>query len=355
MEASISLLFFVLHTPTIMKFIDEVKIFVSSGHGGRGCVSFRREKYIPRGGPNGGDGGKGGDVIFVADSQLSTLLDLRYQQQYKAEDGEHGMGRDKHGKDAEDLIVRVPVGTVIRDFETGEDLYDLTHDGERFVAAKGGIGGKGNAFFKSATHQAPKFAQPGMPGEENWLKLELKLLADVGLIGFPNAGKSTIISKISASKPKIADYPFTTLTPNLGVVRVRENQNFVVADIPGIIEGAHEGHGLGLKFLKHVERTRLLLHVLDPSDFTNRDMINDYEVLNKELKLYSSSLARRPQVIVINKMDLTEAPEKLRKFEAYLKRKRKKARLFSVSAATGKGIKELIDYTFDTLTELKAK
>ena len=195
----------------------------------------------------------------------------------------------------------------------------------------------------------------GMPGEENWLKLELKLLADVGLIGFPNAGKSTIISKISASKPKIADYPFTTLTPNLGVVRVRENQNFVVADIPGIIEGAHEGHGLGLKFLKHVERTRLLLHVLDPSDFTNRDMINDYEVLNKELKLYSASLARRPQVIVVNKMDLTEAPEKLRKFEAYLKRKRKKARLFSVSAATGKGIKELIDYTFDMLTELKAK
>ncbi|HLB05852.1 MAG TPA: Obg family GTPase CgtA, partial [Thermodesulfobacteriota bacterium] len=252
-------------------------------------------------------------------------------------------------------VVRVPAGTVMRDFETGEVLYDLTHDGERFIAAKGGIGGKGNAFFKSATHQAPKFAQPGMPGEENWLQLELKLLADVGLIGFPNAGKSTLISKISASKPKIADYPFTTLTPNLGVVRVRENQNFVVADIPGIIEGAHEGHGLGLKFLKHVERTSLLLHLLDPSDFTNRDMINDYEVLNKELKLYSASLAKRPQVIVINKMDLTEAPDKLRKFEAYLKKKRKKAKLFPISAATGSGIKELISYTFDMLTELKTK
>ncbi len=355
MEVSISLLFFVLLIPTIMKFIDEVKIFVSSGHGGRGCVSFRREKFIPWGGPNGGDGGRGGDVVFVGDSQLSTLLDLRYHQKYEAEEGEHGMGRDKHGKDAEDRIVRVPVGTVIKEFETGEILYDLTHDGERFVAAKGGIGGKGNAFFKSATHQAPKFAQPGMPGEEKWLQLELKLLADVGLIGFPNAGKSTLISKISASKPKIADYPFTTLTPNLGVVRVRENQNFVVADIPGIIEGAHEGHGLGLKFLKHVERTSLLLHLLDPSDFTNRDMLNDYEILNRELKLYSASLAKRPQVIVVNKMDLTEAPDKLKKFEAYLKKKRKKVKLFPISAVTGSGIKELISYTFDMLIELKTK
>jgi len=338
-----------------MKFIDEVKIFVSSGHGGRGAVSFRREKFIPRGGPNGGDGGRGGDVVFVADTQLATLLDFRYHQKYEAEEGEHGMGRDKHGKDAPNLIVHVPVGTVIKDFESGEVLHDLTLDGERFVAAQGGIGGKGNAFFKSATHQAPKFAQPGMPGEEKWLKLELKLLADVGLIGFPNAGKSTIISKISASKPKIADYPFTTLTPNLGVVRVRENQNFVVADIPGIIEGAHEGHGLGLKFLKHVERTRLLVHILDPSDFTDRDMINDYEVLNKELKLYSASLSRKPQIIVINKMDLTEAPEKLKKFEAYLKKKRKKVSLFSVSAATGLGIKELIDNTYNLLTEMKTK
>lgn len=336
-----------------MKFIDEVKIFVQSGHGGRGCVSFRREKYIPRGGPNGGDGGRGGDVIFVADSQLSTLLDLRYQQQYIAQDGEHGMGRDKHGKDAADLIVRVPVGTVLKDFETGDILYDLAHDGERFIAAKGGIGGKGNAFFKSATHQAPKFAQPGMPGEERWLKLELKLLADVGLLGFPNAGKSTLISMISASRPKIADYPFTTLVPNLGVVKVREGQSFVVADIPGIIEGAHEGHGLGLRFLKHVERTRLLIHILDPSDFTNRDMINDYEVLNRELKFYSPSLSKKPQIIVVNKMDLTEAPEKLRKFEAYLKKKRKKAELFAVSAATGAGIKELIDRTFDLLAGLK--
>lgn len=336
-----------------MKFIDEVKIFVSSGHGGRGCVSFRREKYIPRGGPNGGDGGRGGDVIFVADSQLSTLLDLRYQQQYIAQDGEHGMGRDKHGKDATNLVVRVPVGTVLKDFDTGEILCDLAHDGERFIAAKGGIGGKGNAFFKSATHQAPKFAQPGMPGEERWLKLELKLLADVGLLGFPNAGKSTLISMISASRPKIADYPFTTLVPNLGVVKVREGQSFVVADIPGIIEGAHEGHGLGLRFLKHVERTRLLIHILDPSDFTNRDMINDYEVLNRELKFYSPSLSKKPQIVVVNKMDLTEAPEKLQKFEAYLKKKRKKAELFAVSAATGAGIKELIDRTFNLLAELK--
>lgn len=338
-----------------MKFIDEVKIFIGSGHGGRGCVSFRREKYIPRGGPNGGDGGKGGDVIFVADNQLSTLLDLKYQQQYIAKDGEHGMGQNKHGKDAPDLIVHVPVGTLFKDFETGEVLYDLTAGGDSYVAAKGGIGGKGNAFFKSATHQAPKFAQPGMPGEERWLKLELKLLADVGLIGFPNAGKSTLISKISASKPKIADYPFTTLTPNLGVVRVRENQSFVVADIPGIIEGAHEGHGLGLRFLKHVERTHLLIHVLDPSDFTNRDMISDYEVLNKELKLYSPALSKKPQIIVVNKMDLTEAPEKLKKFEAYLKKKRKKGGFLHVSAATGLGIKDLIGHTFKALTELKAK
>lgn len=338
-----------------MKFIDEVKVFISSGHGGQGCVSFRREKFIPRGGPNGGDGGKGGDVVFVADRELTTLLDLRYRQKYEAEAGGNGMGRDKHGKDAPDRIIRVPVGTVFKDSETGEVLYDLIHDGERYMAARGGIGGKGNAFFKSATHQAPKFAQPGMPGEEKQLKLELKLLADVGLIGFPNAGKSTLISMISASKPKIADYPFTTLTPNLGVVKVREGQSFVVADIPGIIEGAHEGHGLGLRFLKHVERTHLLLHVLDPSDFTNRDMINDYEVLNRELKLYSSPLARKPQIIVINKMDLSEASERLKKFETYLKKKKKKAKLFSISAATGDGIQELINCTYKMLAELKEK
>jgi GTP-binding protein len=338
-----------------VKFIDEVKIFIKSGHGGRGCVSFRREKYVPRGGPDGGDGGRGGDVVFVADTQLSTLLDLKYQQQYVARDGEPGRGQNKHGKDAPDLVVHVPVGTVFKDFETGEVLYDLAHDGERFVAAKGGIGGRGNAFFKSATHQAPKFAQPGIPGEEGWLRLELKLLADVGLIGFPNAGKSTLISMISASRPKIADYPFTTLIPNLGVVRVREGQSFVVADIPGIIEGAHEGHGLGLKFLRHVERTKLLIHILDPSDLTSRDMINDYEALNKELKFYSPSLSKKPQIVAVNKMDLTEAPEKLKGFEAYLKKKRKKVKLFPISAATGSGLKELISYAFDILTGLKTE
>src|SRR6266481_870239 len=269
-----------------MKFIDEVKIRVIAGDGGRGCVSFRREKFIPRGGPNGGNGGKGGNVIALADPQLTTLLDLRYQKQYKAGRGEHGLGKDQHGKTGEDRIIRVPVGTIIRDAGTDELIGDLKEAGQQVVVAAGGRGGKGNAHFVSSTNRSPRFAQPGEPGEDKELEIELRLLADVGIIGLPNAGKSTLISAISAVRPKIADYPFTTLVPNLGVVGYDDGKSFVVADVPGLIEGAHEGHGLGHRFLSHLERTHVLVHVIDISSTEGRDPVEDFRVITRELALF---------------------------------------------------------------------
>lgn len=325
-----------------MRFIDEAKIYAKAGDGGRGCVSFRREKHVPRGGPNGGDGGKGGDVVFVADAQLSSLLDFRYKRHYTAKRGEHGMGSQRDGRSGEDLMIRVPAGTVIRDQHTGEVLADLTEDGSEFTALKGGRGGKGNKHFATSTHQAPRFAQPGEPGEERELTLELKLLADVGIIGFPNAGKSTLISVISAAKPKVADYPFTTLTPNLGVVRYGEFGSFVVADIPGLVEGAHEGKGLGVRFLKHLERTRVFVHVLDLSPETGRDPAEDFRAVNIELEAFKGELATRPQVVALNKVDITEARELVPGLLNFFRPSGIK--VFPVSAATGEGIKELVEH-----------
>lgn len=335
----------------MVKFIDEAKIYVRAGDGGRGCVSFRREKYVPRGGPDGGDGGNGGDVVMIANENLSSLLDHRYQQHYRAKRGVHGRGKDQHGKNAPTLYVPVPIGTVIKDYDTGEILGDLTGDGETLLVAKGGRGGRGNARFVSSTNQAPKNAEPGGEGKERTLHLELKLLADVGIIGFPNAGKSTLISRISAARPKVADYPFTTLVPNLGVVSYGDGKTFVVADIPGLIEGAHEGAGLGIQFLRHIERTKLLIHVLDLSPMTERDPIDDYETMNMELGAYSEELSRKPQIVVPNKIDLTEAREKLKELKKYFDKTGIK--LFPISSATGEGIKELVHEAARTLENLK--
>lgn len=333
------------------KFIDEAKIYVKSGKGGNGCISFRREKFVPRGGPNGGDGGKGGDIIFVTNENLSSLLDFRYKKKYKAKNGEHGKGKDQHGKNAPNLIIPVPIGTLIKNLDAGEVLGDLTENEQQIVAAKGGSGGKGNARFTSSTNQAPRHAEPGQEGKELNLLLELKLLADVGIIGFPNAGKSTLISKISAARPKIADYPFTTLVPNLGVVSYDDGKTFIVADIPGIIEGAHEGAGLGIQFLKHVERTKILLHLLDLSPMTNRDPIEDYKTMNKELKAFSKELSKKPQIIALNKVDITEAKQTAVKAEKYFKDK--KSETLKISAITGDGVNELIYKITDELEKFK--
>lgn len=323
----------------MVKFIDEAKIYIKSGDGGRGCVSFRREKYVPHGGPNGGDGGNGGDVVTIAKRNMSSLLDHRYQQHYRAKRGEHGRGKDQHGKNAEDLFIPVPLGTIIKEQETGDVLGDLTKDGETLVVAKGGKGGRGNARFITSTNQAPKNADPGGEGEEKTLLLELKLLADVGIIGFPNAGKSTLISRISAARPKIADYPFTTLVPNLGVVSYGDGGTFIVADIPGLIEGAHEGAGLGIQFLRHIERTKVLVHLIDLSPITDRDPVDDYEKMNNELKSYSEELYGRPQIVAANKIDITEAGERLRGLEEYCKESG--INLFPISSATGEGVEDL--------------
>ena len=324
-----------------MKFIDEVKIHVRSGAGGAGCVSFRREKFIPYGGPDGGDGGKGGDVVFEAASALSTLLELRVHPHLKAEKGKNGMGKDRHGANGKDLRVLVPVGTVIQDAETGEPLADLTGEGERIVLLKGGRGGQGNARFATSTHKAPRFAQPGEPGEERRLRLELKLMADVGIIGFPSVGKSSLIAKVSAARPKIADFPFTTLTPNLGVVPYKEYRSFVMADIPGLIEGACAGAGLGHRFLRHVERTDILVHMLDISWMPERDPIAEYKTINRELALFNPELAKKRQIIVINKIDLPHVRENLTEVTRRLEELG--LRPFPVSAATGEGIPALLD------------
>jgi len=286
-----------------VKFIDYVEIHVEGGHGGMGCVSFRREKYVPKGGPDGGDGGKGGSVILEVDPQLQTLQDIRYHSTYSAPDGKNGDSANKTGASGEDVILRVPPGTVVKDQETGEVLADLTEEKRQFPVARGGNGGKGNTRFKTSTDQAPRKATPGFPGDERDIALELKLLADVGLVGFPNAGKSTLISRISAARPKIADYPFTTLTPNLGVVKYGDYGSFIVADIPGLIEGAHEGKGLGDQFLRHIERTSLLLFVIDVN---SDDILEDYRDLEHELNEYSSTLAGKPRYLVISKMDTVQ-------------------------------------------------
>ena len=293
-----------------MKFIDETKIHVIAGDGGRGCVSFRREKFVRRGPPDGGNGGAGGDVVAEADSQLTTLLDLRYQKLVKGGRGGNGMSSDCHGRRGEDRVIKVPVGTIIRDHETGELLADLKKAGERAVIAAGGRGGKGNAHFTSSTNRSPRYAQPGEAGQERELEIELRLLADVGIIGLPNAGKSTLIAAISAVRPKIADYPFTTLVPNLGVVGYDEGKGFVVADIPGLIEGAHEGHGLGHKFLRHVMRTNLLIHLIDAAQIDESDPLAEWRTINRELELFDPELAGKPQIVVANKIDLPEGREK---------------------------------------------
>ncbi|SNB47853.1 GTPase ObgE [Geobacter sp. DSM 9736] len=324
-----------------MKFIDEVKIHAKAGDGGAGCVSFRREKFIPLGGPNGGDGGKGGDVIFRVSSNLSTLMDLRHHPHQKAGRGKNGMGKDRHGAYGEDLVILVPQGTLVKDDETGDLLADLTEPDQEVALLKGGRGGQGNTRFATSTHKAPRFAQPGEPGEERWLRLELKLMADVGLLGLPSVGKSSFITKVSAARPKIADYPFTTLAPNLGVVAYKDYRSFVLADIPGIIEGAHAGAGLGHRFLRHVERTRLLLHMLDCSWMPERDPLKEYETINRELRLFSPELTEKRQIIVVNKVDLPQVRDALPQLVEWFTERRLK--VFPVSAVTGEGIPALLD------------
>ncbi|MGA8241198.1 MAG: GTPase ObgE [Desulfobacterales bacterium] len=323
-----------------MKFVDEAIITVQSGNGGRGCVSFRREKYIPRGGPDGGDGGKGGDVVLRASSGKRTLYDFRHKKQFRAQNGQQGQGRQKTGRDGEDLVIELPPGTLIRDAETGQIIADLVEAGQRFVAAKGGRGGQGNTRFKSATHRAPRFAQPGEPGQSLTLTLELKLIADVGIIGLPNAGKSTLISAISSANPKIGAYPFTTLTPNLGVVQAGSNQPFIVADIPGLIAGAHEGTGLGIRFLRHIERTGFLVHLVDASRIDLNSPLEDYRIVNTELAHYGRGLNDKPQIVVLNKMDLPGTAENARAFVSAVEDKS----VLLISAVTGAGVDRLISH-----------
>jgi len=331
--------------------IDQARIFVKAGDGGNGCASFRREKYVPAGGPDGGDGGKGGDVIFEVDQGLSTLIDFTRRTHFIAERGQHGQGSNKHGRNGEDLVVRVPPGTQVKDDE-GRLLADLVAPGQRWVAARGGRGGRGNARFKSPTRRAPAFFEKGEPGEERWLRLELKLLADVGLVGYPNAGKSTFIAAVSKARPKIADYPFTTLTPNLGVVSLGPGESFVVADIPGLIEGAHRGVGLGHEFLRHIERTRVLLYVIDASGLEGRDPCDDLRVLRRELSLYQPELAQRPSLVFANKMDLTEARahvDRLKEVAAEMG-----AAFYSGSAATGEGLRDVLYALWQALQDAPA-
>src|SRR5437899_3864380 len=321
-------------------FVDEIDIFVKGGDGGAGCVSFRREKYVPRGGPDGGDGGDGGSVWLEADPALTTLLDYHYKRHYHAERGQHGEGSNRHGASGSDLVLRVPLGTVVADRDTGERLGDLTAAGQRILTVRGARGGRGNARFATSTNRAPRRADLGRPGAERWLHLELKLLADVGVIGFPNAGKSTLVSRVSAARPKIADYPFTTLAPTLGIVRVDHDRSFVIADLPGLIPGAAQGKGLGHQFLRHTERTRVLLHVLDLAPDSDRDPVDDWRAITAELEAYSAELAARPQIVVANKIDASPPRERVRRVEEHCAREG--LELHVISAATGQGLAELV-------------
>ena len=322
-------------------FIDEVTISVKAGDGGNGCLAFRREKYVPRGGPSGGDGGRGGDVVLVASQHYNTLLHFRFNPEHKAERGRHGEGSNRKGREGTSIEVPTPVGTIVYDAETGEQLHDFTAPGDRFVVARGGRGGRGNARFATSTYQAPTEHEPGSPGEERKLRLELKLLADVGLVGFPNAGKSTLISRISAAKPKIADYPFTTLEPHLGVVTTDagDHRTFVVADIPGLIEGAHAGHGLGIQFLRHIERTRLLAHLVDVSDATGRDPVHDFEVVMAELASFSEDLAHKPMILVATKIDAAQDQERIASLERLAGQRG--LPFLKISSVTGAGLPAL--------------
>lgn len=330
-------------------FVDTAKIYVKGGDGGNGIVSFRREKYVPEGGPAGGDGGKGGDVVLVVDEGLRTLLDFKYQRHFKASRGEYGKPKNQHGANAEDLLVKVPPGTSVTDAETGEFLGDLTRHGQRLVVARGGRGGRGNTRFATAANKAPEIAEKGEPGEERWIRLELKVIADVGLVGFPSVGKSTLLSVVSAAKPKIGAYHFTTLSPNLGVVDVGDGRSFVMADLPGLIEGAHEGHGLGHQFLRHVERTRVIVHVVDIAAAEGRDPWEDFLVINEELKRYNEKLAARPMIVAANKIDLPGARENLEKFRGKLD---PAIPLYPVSGVTKEGVRQLLYAIADLLDTL---
>jgi GTPase len=335
-------------------FIDEATIRVKAGDGGNGCMAFRREKFVPRGGPSGGDGGNGGDVIMESSERHNTLVHFRFNPEYKAQRGRHGEGSNKTGREGEDVLLKVPVGTIVYDADTGDKVHDFSHADERVVIACGGRGGRGNARFATSTHQAPREHEEGRPGEERTFRLELKLLADVGLVGYPNVGKSTLISRISAARPKIADYPFTTLQPNLGVVAVgdiSEERSFVVADIPGLIEGAHTGAGLGTQFLRHIERTRLLVQLVDVSDASGRtDPVKDVEVINGELASFGAELEAKPMIMVASKIDVANK-DKLAKLKAYCKKK--KLALYPISAVTGEGIEELKGAMADKVDEAR--
>jgi GTP-binding protein len=336
-------------------FIDEAKIKVKAGDGGNGCMAFRREKFVPRGGPSGGDGGKGGDIIMESSERHSTLVHFRFNPEHQAERGRHGEGSNKTGREGGDVVLKVPVGTIVYDDETGDKVFEFTQPDQSFVIARGGRGGRGNARFATSVHQAPREHEPGRPGEEHTYRLELKLLADVGLVGYPNVGKSTLISRISAARPKIADYPFTTLQPNLGVVAVgdaKSEVSFVVADIPGLIEGAHTGAGLGTQFLRHIERTRLLVHLVDVSDSSGRpDVIKDVEVILGELSSFGAHLEDKPMIMVASKIDVVNK-DKLAALKKYCKKK--KLKLYEISAVTGKGIPEFTHALADAITRLRA-
>ncbi len=331
-------------------FVDEVDIRVQAGDGGKGCLAFRREMRVPRGGPNGGDGGNGGSIYLVATEHHNTLITYRFHPEFKAERGQHGLGSNCHGSNGSDLVLEVPPGTVVSEVAGGEaiPMADLAKKGDRVLVARGGRGGRGNAAFATSTNRAPRRTEPGIPGEERTLRLRLKLLADVGLVGFPNAGKSTLISRISEAKPKIADYPFTTLTPNLGVVRLDEDRSFVVADVPGLIEGAHLGQGLGTRFLAHLERTKVLVHVIDMSPATGRDPVDDFEIISRELEQFAGTgdetargLAHKPILVAANKMDVLDDPERLKRLKKHLARR--KVPVFPVSGASGEGLRELLE------------
>ena len=332
-------------------FVDEALIAVKAGDGGNGCVAFRREKFVPLGGPSGGDGGRGGSVILRSSERRNTLVHFRFRPEHKASPGRHGEGSNKTGKSGEDLVLEVPAGTVVHDADRGEKLFDFEAADQEFVAARGGDGGRGNARFASSTNQAPRRWEPGMAGEERSLKLELKLLADVGLIGFPNAGKSTLISRISAAHPKIADYPFTTLQPNLGVVAMDEFDSFMVADIPGLIEGAHLGHGLGTRFLRHIERTRLLVHLIDMSDLRQSDPLDDYRVIMEELASFSAALPQKPMVVAASKIDVLQDSARADRLEQFCRREG--LPFFRISAVTGEGVEKLKYYLGSRVREAR--